>query len=62
MEENPPTPYASFAKILSSYHSEYAEPGPSSLRLDAPLRYEAILDESGGMINSLMGSIEEKYV
>lgn len=50
-------PYQSFAKIFSSYHEQHG--GPSSIRLDTPLRYDVVLDEEGGLLASLMGSIEE---
>jgi nuclear pore complex protein Nup107 len=53
------TPYQSFAKILTSYHDQYAEAGPSSAQLDAPIRYDAVLDADGGLIISLMRAVEE---
>ena len=53
------SPSQSFAKIVYSYHEQYGEPGPSSQRLDTPLQPAVILDEDGGMIASLMGSLEE---
>ncbi|WWC91661.1 uncharacterized protein L201_006607 [Kwoniella dendrophila CBS 6074] len=54
------TPYQNFAKVLSSYHDQYAEAGPSnSSSLDSPIRYDAVLDEEGGLIRALMGSLEE---
>ena len=51
----------SFAKIFSSYHEQYGEPGPSTLRLDHPLRSDVILDEEGGLITSLMVVLEQRY-
>ncbi|WVR00241.1 hypothetical protein IAU59_007383 [Kwoniella sp. CBS 9459] len=56
---SPATPYQNFAKVLSSYHHQYAEAGPSSSQLDSPIRYDAVLDEEGGLIGALMGAIEE---
>ncbi|WWC64631.1 uncharacterized protein I303_107242 [Kwoniella dejecticola CBS 10117] len=54
------TPYQNFAKVLSSYHHQYAQAGPStSTSLDSPIRYEAVLDEEGGLIRSLMAALEE---
>lgn len=53
------TPSLAFAKILSSYHQKYAEAGPSSAQLDTPIRYDAVVDEEGGMISALLGSLEE---
>lgn len=53
------TPTQAFAKIVSSYHEQYGEAGPSSIRLDTPLRADVILDDEGGLITSLMGSLEE---
>ncbi|KAL7418442.1 Nucleoporin nup84 [Cryptotrichosporon argae] len=53
-----PSTYATFAKVLSSYHGQYAEAGPSS-QLDAPIRRDAVLDEQGGLLTALMGSLEE---
>ncbi|OCF38190.1 nuclear pore complex protein Nup107 [Kwoniella heveanensis BCC8398] len=54
------TPYQNFAKVLSSYHHQYAEAGPSSSsQLDSPIRYDAVLDEEGGLISALMGALEE---
>ncbi|WWD19594.1 hypothetical protein CI109_104056 [Kwoniella shandongensis] len=52
-------PYQTFAKVFSSYHDQYAEAGPSSNQLDTPIRFDAVLDEDGGLINALMGSLEE---
>jgi len=52
------SPYTSFAEILSRFHGQYSEAGPSSAQLDAPIRYDVVLDEEGGMIESLMGSLE----
>ncbi|WWC71980.1 uncharacterized protein I206_105939 [Kwoniella pini CBS 10737] len=55
-----PTTYQNFAKVLSSYHDQYAEAGPSNTSsLDSPIQYEAVLDEEGGLIKSLMGALEE---
>lgn len=56
------SPSQSFAKIVYSYHEQYGEPGPSSQRLDTPLRPDVVLDEEGGLIASLMGSLEETSV
>ncbi|WVQ67012.1 uncharacterized protein L199_005204 [Kwoniella botswanensis] len=54
------TPYQNFAKVISSYHDQYAEAGPSnSSSLDSPIRYEAVLDEEGGLIRAFMGALEE---
>lgn len=53
------SPDATFAKVLASYHSKYAEAGPSSAQLDSPIRYDVVLDEEDGMISALMGSLEE---
>ena len=55
-------PYQSFAKIFTSYHDRYATAGSSSSRLDASIRHDAILDEDGGLIVSLMSALEEMYV
>ncbi|KAL1412723.1 Nucleoporin nup84 [Vanrija albida] len=52
------TPYTDFAKLLASYHEKYAEAGPSSSQLDSPIRYDVVLDESDGLISSLMDSLE----
>ncbi|KAK4685830.1 hypothetical protein P7C73_g4306, partial [Tremellales sp. Uapishka_1] len=54
------TTYGSFAKILSSYQQQYAQPqaGPSK-QLDSPLQYDVVLDEEGGLIHSLESAIEE---
>jgi nuclear pore complex protein Nup107 len=59
MSVSSPSPYQSFAKILSSYHEQYAEPGPSSVQLDSPMRSDAVLDEEGGLLVALMSAIEE---
>lgn len=56
------TPYHSFAKVFTSYHEQYAEAGPSSSQLDSVLRRDVVLDEEGGLITSLMRSIEEMSV
>nr|XP_019044194.1 nuclear pore complex protein Nup107 [Kwoniella bestiolae CBS 10118]OCF23124.1 nuclear pore complex protein Nup107 [Kwoniella bestiolae CBS 10118] len=57
---SPSTPYQNFAKVLSSYHDQYSEAGPSSSSsLDSPIRYEAVLDEEGGLIRAFMGALEE---
>ncbi|KAK8853177.1 hypothetical protein IAR55_003879 [Kwoniella newhampshirensis] len=53
------TPYQTFAKVFSSYHDQYAKAGPSSNQLDSPIRADAVLDEQGGLIIALMGSLEE---
>lgn len=54
-----PSPYTSFADILSRFHGQYSEAGPSTAaQLDAPIRYDVVLDEDGGMIETLMGSLE----
>ena len=55
-------PYHSFAKVFTSYHDQYATAGTSSSQLDAPIRHDAILDEEGGLIVSLMSALEEMYV
>lgn len=59
MSVSSPSPYQSFAKILSSYHEQYAEPGPSSVQLDSLMRSDAVLDEEGGLLVALMSAIEE---
>jgi nuclear pore complex protein Nup107 len=56
------TPYPSFANVFTSYHKQYAEAGPSSSQLDSPMRPDVILDEEGGLITSLIGSLEEMCV
>lgn len=52
------SPYTSFAEILSRFHQQYSEAGPSSAQLDAPIRYDVVLEEDGGMVEALMGSLE----
>lgn len=51
--------YQAFAKVFSTYHEQYAA-GPSSRQLDAPLRHDAVLDEEGGMLVSLMAAVERR--
>lgn len=58
MGDTAASPYASFAEILSRFHGQYAEAGPSSAQLDAPMPYDVVLDEDGGMVEALMGSLE----
>ncbi|WVR07722.1 hypothetical protein IAU60_004764 [Kwoniella sp. DSM 27419] len=53
------TPYQNFAKILSTYHAQYSEAGPSSSQLDSPIRYDAVLDQEGGLIRALMDALED---
>ncbi|WRT70272.1 uncharacterized protein IL334_007267 [Kwoniella shivajii] len=53
------TPYQAFARVLSTYHDQYSEAGPSSSSLDSPIRYDAVLDEQGGLIRALQGALEE---
>ncbi|ODN81544.1 hypothetical protein L202_01963 [Cryptococcus amylolentus CBS 6039] len=55
------TPYTSFASLLASYHHQYSQPGPSNApqQLDSPLQLDAVLNEDGGLINALMGSLEQ---
>ena len=55
-------PSQSFAKIISSYQDQYGDPGPSSHRLDSPLRPDVVLDEEGGLITSFMAAIEQTCV
>ena len=62
MTTNTSTPYQSFAKILTSYHGQYAEAGPSSSQLDTPIRRDVVLNEEGGLITSLMTALEETFV
>lgn len=50
-------PYSSFAEILSKYHAQYSEAGPSSAQLDTPIRYDVVLDEDKGMVEALRGSL-----
>lgn len=59
-EASGPSPYTTFAEIISRFHGQYAEAGPSSTaaQLDSPIRYDVVLDEDGGMIETLMGSLE----
>lgn len=52
------SPYSTFADILSRYHSQYTEAGPSSAQLDTPIPYDVVLDQDNGMIEALMGSLE----
>ncbi|ORX40632.1 nuclear pore protein 84/107 [Kockovaella imperatae] len=52
----------SFAKVFSSYHEQYAEAGPSSAQLDTPIRYDVVLDEEGGLVTSLMGTLEQAII
>lgn len=59
--------YTTFARILSSYHEQYPDPSSSSSaastsQLDAPVQRDAVLDEEGGMLSALMGSLEETFV
>jgi len=53
------SPSESYAHIVSSYQQKYGDPGPSTLRLDTPLQPQVILDEEGGLIVSLMASLEQ---
>ncbi|KAE8539556.1 hypothetical protein D1P53_004658 [Cryptococcus gattii VGV] len=52
------TPYSSFASLFAAYQEQYSQAGPST-QLDSPINHEAVLDEQGGLIVSLMGSLEE---
>lgn len=52
-------PSLSFAKIFSNYHQKYAEAGPSTAQLDTPIRYDAVVDEEGGMLSAILSSLEE---
>ncbi|OWT37305.1 nuclear pore complex protein Nup107 [Cryptococcus neoformans Bt1] len=52
------TPYSSFASLLAAYQEQYSHAGPST-QLDSPINHEAVLDEQGGLIASLMESLEE---
>ena len=54
------TTYQAFARIFTSYHDQYSEPGPSNRQIDAGIRYDAVLDEQGGLLASLMGALEEE--
>lgn len=60
------TPYQAFAKVFSSYHDQYgdAEAGPSSgsskHQIDSLIRYDAVLDEEGGLLSSLSRSLAEE--
>ncbi|ORY33501.1 putative nuclear pore complex protein [Naematelia encephala] len=59
------SPYTSFAKVFGAYHEQYAEPqaGPSSSKqLDTALRYDVVLDEEGGLLTSLMSSLEQSLL
>lgn len=56
------SPYQAFARIFTSYHDQYSEPGPSNRQIDSSIRYDAVLDEQGGLLASLMGAIEEEFV
>jgi hypothetical protein len=56
------SPYQAFARIFTSYHGQYSEPGPSNRQIDSSIRYDAVLDEQGGLLASLMGAIEEESV
>jgi len=57
-----PSTYQAFAKAFTTYHEQYAEAGPSSRQLDAPLPYDVVLDEQGGLLNSLMIAVEDRSV
>ena len=51
-----PSTYQSFAKVFASYHDQYSA-GPSN-QIDSGIRYDVVLDEEGGMVRSLMNSLE----
>lgn len=53
------SPYRSFAKAFTLYHAQYADPGPSTQQLDAPIRLDVVLDEQGGLVAALMDSLEQ---
>lgn len=55
------SPYQAFAKTFAAYQDRYAEAGPST-HLDSPLRHDVVLDEEGGVITTLMRSLEDLCV
>lgn len=54
------TTYQAFSKDFASYQQVNAQAGPSktTIHLDSQLPQDAVLDEEGGLVSSLMGSLE----